>query len=108
MQPQTPRFHEWLAAEKDAGEAEREIHRQMIKSALIGPAPDSALVLAARAKRVKAHWLFDEAMQELKDLAEALDHRRAETKSSLPSDNEGQQEGELRPSEVRSYPPDAR
>lgn len=84
MQPQTPRFQEWLAAEKAASEAERQLHRQMLESAGGGSAPDAELVLAARTKRAKAQWLFDEAMLEMKTLAESLSHRRIDTRPALP------------------------
>lgn len=86
MQAQTPRFNEWLAAEKDASEIERKLHHQMLESARGGPAPDTELLLLARAKRAKAHWLFDEAMRELKTLAESLHHRRLETRPPSGSD----------------------
>lgn len=80
MQPQTPRFNEWLAAEKEASAIERNLHREMLASARGGPAPGADLVLIARARRAKAHWLFDEAMREMKTLAESLHHRRIDTR----------------------------
>lgn len=80
---QTPRFSEWLLAEKDASEAERELHREMIKSATGGAPPAIEKVLTARAKRAKAQWLFDEAMHEMKNLAVSLHHGRIDTR--LPS-----------------------
>lgn len=87
----TPRFNEWLAAEKDAAAAERALHREMLDSVRGGPAPQPELVLTARAKRAKAHWLFDEAMHELKTLAESLHHRRIETRpASLNSETDQQ------------------
>ena len=77
MQTETPRFHAWLAAEKEAHEAERQLHAEMLQYARSeSPAPPGDLVLVARAKRLKAHALFDEAMQELKVLAESLHHRK--------------------------------
>lgn len=92
MQPhQTPRFNEWLAAEKEASAAERVLHREMLESARGGPAPQPDFVLAARAKRAKAHWLFDEAMQELKALAESLHHRRIQTRRAASSAETDQQ-----------------
>jgi len=86
VQPHFPRFHEWLLAEEDASEAERKLHRQMLESAHGGPAPNADLVRAARAKRAKAHWLFDEAMQEMKAIAESLRYRRMETRPSPPDE----------------------
>lgn len=77
MQTETPKFHAWLAAEKEAHEAERQLHAEMLQFARsASPAPLGDVVLVARAKRLKAHALFDEAMQELKDLAESLHHRK--------------------------------
>lgn len=77
MQTETPKFHAWLAAEKEAHEAERELHAHMLqfaRSACPAPLPDAVLV--ARAKRAKAHVLFDDAMQELKEKAKSLHHRQ--------------------------------
>jgi hypothetical protein len=72
MHSQTPRFDEWLAAEKDASKAERKLHGEMLKSATGGGAPNVELVVVARAKRDEAQRLFDEAMQEMKALAGSL------------------------------------
>ena len=82
MQPSTPRFQEWLAAEKDASEAERELHRQMLNAARGRCVPDADLVQSVHAKRATAQCLFHEAMQELKTLAESLHHRRINTRST--------------------------
>ena len=76
MHSHCPKFNEWLAAEKDASAAERRLHGEMLESARGGPAPSSDLVLDARAKRAKAHWLFDEAMREMKGIADSLHYRR--------------------------------
>lgn len=86
MQIDTPKFHAWLAAEKDAHAAERQLHAQMLEFARSGsPAPLPDLVLVARAKRVKAHALFEDAMQELKALAQSLHHRKIlTTGAALP------------------------
>ena len=77
MQTETPKFHAWLAAEKEAHEAERQLHAEMLQFAgSASPAPLGDVVLVARAKRLRAHALFDAAMQELKELAESLHHRK--------------------------------
>jgi hypothetical protein len=77
MQVETPRFHAWLAAEKEAHEAERRLHAEMLRFARsASPEPLSDVVLVARAKRLKAHALFGDAMQELKELARSLHHRQ--------------------------------
>lgn len=91
MQPQTPKFNDWLAAEKEASEMERKLHRDMLGSAGGGPAPDADLVLIARAKRAKAQWLFDEAMREMKTLAESLHHRRINPRPASLNDESNQQ-----------------
>lgn len=85
MQHQTPRFNEWLRAEKDASEMERQLHREMLASARGGPAPDVELVLRARAQRAMAQWLFDEAMREMKTLAESLHRRPIDTRPASSS-----------------------
>lgn len=73
MQPETPKFSRWLAAEKEAHLAERELHEAMLQFAGDrGGAPSAHAVLSVRAKRARAHALFDDAMQELKSLAESL------------------------------------
>lgn len=82
MQVDAPRFKEWIAAEKAAAEAERLLHRTMLATVDGGPAPLAELVLDARAKRAKAHWLFDEAMREMRALADSLHHGRIDTRSS--------------------------
>ena len=75
MQPETPRFRQWLAAERDAHLAERELHEAMLQFAGdMGLAPTAQAVVAVHAKRARAHALFDPAMQELKLLAASL-HR---------------------------------
>jgi hypothetical protein len=75
MQPATPRFRQWLAAERDAHLAERELHEAMLQFAGdMAVAPTAQAVIAVRAKRARAHALFDPAMQELKSLAASL-HR---------------------------------
>lgn len=77
MQTQTPKFHAWRAAEKDAQQAERALHAAMLQFARSAtPAPLADVVLVARAKRVKAHALFDDAMEELKEVARSLHHRQ--------------------------------
>lgn len=92
MQPQTPRYAEWLAAEKDAHAAERALHAEMLQAASGASAPGLAsLVLIARAKRAKAHSLFDGAMQELKMLAESLHHRPMDTRPGSSGAGAGQQ-----------------
>lgn len=82
MQPHAPRFKEWLAAERQANEIERELYLEMLESAKGAPPPNAALVLAARAKRADAQRLFDEAMHEMRRLAESLHHRRIETRTA--------------------------
>ena len=80
-QPDTPKFKEWLAAEKAAHEAECELHSTMLRFAKTSSEPPlPQVVLAVQAKRAKAHALFAEAMQELKDVAESLHHRRIQTR----------------------------
>lgn len=91
MPPRAPLFNQWVAAEKDASAIEQQLHREMLESAQGGPAPDVELVLIARAKRARAHWLFDEAMREMKTLAESLHHRRTNTRPAS-SDNQGSQQ----------------
>lgn len=91
MQPQTPRFSEWLAAEKDASEMERKLHREMLNAVGGGATPDVELVLSARAKRARAQWLFDEAMQELKNVAESLHHSRIDSRPSSLNGEDCQQ-----------------
>ena len=91
MQPHTPKFNDWLAAEKDASETERMLHQEMLASARGGPAPEADLVLMARAKRAKAHWLFDQAMQDMKTLAESLHHRRIDTRPASTNNESSQQ-----------------
>ncbi|WP_427913487.1 hypothetical protein ACPWT1_00465 [Ramlibacter sp. MMS24-I3-19] len=80
MQPDTPLLDEWLFAEMEAGEAEGQLVRAMLDTTRGGCAPTPDLVQTARAKRAKAHSLFDEAMHEMKTLAESLHHRRIETR----------------------------
>lgn len=77
MQTETPRFHAWLAAEKEAHEATRRLHEEMLRFAKgATPAAPRELAVVARAKRLEAHALFDQAMQEVKDLAASLHHRK--------------------------------
>lgn len=79
MPPET-KFDEWVAAERVAGAAERELY-----AALLDPAPSMATQLLdnqarfARAKRATAHILFKEAMQEMRAITAALHHRRVVT-----------------------------
>lgn len=88
MQPQTPKYTEWLAAEKDAQAAERELHAEMLRAARgISTSRLASLALIARAKRAQAHSLFDAAMQELKSLAESLHHGRIDPRPA-PSSGE--------------------
>lgn len=76
MQPSTPKFNTWLLVEKEAQAAERDLHAAMRKSAAGAGADGLAdLALIAQAKRAKALRLFDEAMGELKNLAQS--HRRS-------------------------------
>ena len=84
MQTETPKFKEWLAAEKEAQAAELELHAAMPRFArgTSGP-PVDELVRATRAKRTTAHRLFDAAMLELRGLAESLHHRRIVTTSDV-------------------------
>jgi hypothetical protein len=75
MQPETPNFRRWLAAEKEAHASERDLHEAMLQFAGdMGHAPTAQAVLAVQAKRARAHALFEDAIHELKSLAEAL-HR---------------------------------
>lgn len=76
MQPKTPRFNEWLAAEKDAQAVERDLYAAILRFARV-PSPSHLddKVLSAWAKRTKASALFDEAMQEQKELAQSNHHR---------------------------------
>lgn len=68
----SPKFTEWLAVERDAQAAERELHAEMFKAATGAASPDlTDIALTAQAKRAKAQVLFGEAMQELKTLAES-------------------------------------
>lgn len=91
MQSPTPKYTEWLAAEKDAQAAERELHAEMLRAARGASTPRLAsLVLIARAKRAQAHSLFDAAMQELKSLAASLHHRRIDPRPA-PSSAEADQ-----------------
>lgn len=77
MQSESPKLKAWLTAEADAQAAERELHEAMLRSrdndppGLLEP-----IVARARAKRDLAGALFDDAMQELKDLAESRHHPR--------------------------------
>ena len=81
QQPHTPKFKEWLAAEKAAHDAECELHAAMLRFARTSSEPPSPqVVLAVQAKRAKAHALFADAMQELKEVAESLHHRRILTR----------------------------
>lgn len=90
MQTPTPRFHEWLAAEKKAHAAERELYALMVKSSRDTSAPPlREQVDAARALRRRAHALFDDAMQEMKELSESLHHRRILT-TEAPRESEPQ------------------
>lgn len=82
MQPETSRFNEWFLAGKEASEAESQLYRVMLDSAKDGCVPDPGLVQAARARRAKARSLFDDAMGEMRTLAESLHHRRIKTSSS--------------------------
>jgi hypothetical protein len=77
MQAETHKFKEWLSAEKEAQAAERELYAVMLQfgqgtSAL----PLDERVQSARMLRARAHSLFDQAMQEMKDLTASLHHRR--------------------------------
>ena len=77
MQLDTPRFSEWLAAERDAYAAECELHSFVIR--LSTGSSDHHLterVLRTREKRATAHSLFEGAMQEMKACAEWLHYRR--------------------------------
>ncbi|NML44105.1 hypothetical protein HHL11_10120 [Ramlibacter sp. G-1-2-2] len=77
MQTETPKFQAWFAAEKEAREAERKLHAQMLQFARgTSAAPLADVVLLARSKRAMAHALFDEAMQELDAIARSLHHRQ--------------------------------
>ncbi len=91
MRPHTPLFNEWLVADKEASEMERKLHREMLNAAGGGPAPDVDLVLTARAKRARAHLLFDEAMREMQTLAESLHHPRIDTRPASLTDEGSQQ-----------------
>jgi len=50
------------------------VMNQLVDLGLVGD--EIRVLLVARAKRLKAHALFDGAMQELKDLAASLHHRK--------------------------------
>lgn len=80
MQTHTPRFHEWMIAERDAQAAEREVYAlivQFAKSRAVPPGEDK--LLSAREKRARARRLFPDAMQEMKELARSLGHRQIRT-----------------------------
>lgn len=77
MQADTPKFKEWLAAEKAAHAAERKLRAAMLQFETDRSAPPlDEMVANTRALRARAHALFDGAMQELKELADSLHHRR--------------------------------
>ena len=72
----TPRFHEWIAAERAAQEAEGRWHRAQLAFARDeGPPPPSLLEAEALRKRQHAHALFQPAMDEMRTLAQSLHHR---------------------------------
>ena len=102
MQTETPKFHAWLDAEKDAQAAERELHAVMLQFAFSATNPPlEALVLSVRAKRARAHQLFDEAMQELKVLADSLRYQQVLTSGATRAnalgsrDQHGDESGDL-------------
>lgn len=73
MHIEAPQFKQWLAAEKQAQAAERQLHAAMLRFSRNTSAPPlDELAQSARALRTAAHGLFDEAMQELKDIADSL------------------------------------
>jgi hypothetical protein len=77
MRTETPKFKEWLSAEAEAQAAERQLLALMLQYERNGSAPTLDMLLpSVQAHRVRAHGLFDEAMQELKIIAESLHHRR--------------------------------
>ncbi|HEX7686592.1 MAG TPA: hypothetical protein VF453_02745 [Burkholderiaceae bacterium] len=76
MRVQTHRFDAWREAERTAHAVERALYLLQVRS----PGRDSpelqALTQLAGQLRARARGLFDEAMLEMKELAESLHHRR--------------------------------
>lgn len=72
-----PKFRAWLQADQAAQAVERQLHEQLIRSGFCGdPNALKSQAQTTKALREQANALFDEAMREMKDLAEALHHRR--------------------------------
>jgi hypothetical protein len=86
MQTTTPKFQAWLDAENAAQVAERELYEVMLASfrGTSGP-PTAEATATARALRKDAHRLFDEAMLEMKQLAQTLQFPQIATKVSSAS-----------------------
>lgn len=77
MQLQTPIFHAWREAEQLANAAERELYNLVIQSGMCGDSQRlKEQAATARLLRKQAHELFDEAMREMKVIADSLHHRR--------------------------------
>lgn len=71
------KFREWRAAEAAAQAAERQLLKMMLQAEQEGCAHQlDKAAQSAHALRVRAHALFEEAMQELEAVAESLHHRR--------------------------------
>lgn len=75
MPIQSPKFNEWLLAEREAQAAEREVYALIIELARSNAVPPEEKLACAREKRARARSLFTEAMHEMKELVHSL-HRR--------------------------------
>lgn len=83
----TPRFHEWIAAERAAQEAEARLYRARLAFARDeAPPPSSLLESEALRKREQAHSLFGPAMDEMRTFAQSLHHRQV--LGTLPPEDE--------------------
>lgn len=76
MRTEIPKFKAWIAAERKAQAAERELHVALRRSLFNSSVPSQELHSAALESRSAAQQLFPEAMQEIKDVAESLRSER--------------------------------
>lgn len=83
MPTRSPKFNEWLLAERDAQAAEREVYALIIQLARSNAVPPEEKLARAREKRASARGLFPEAMHETRELAHSLHYRHTPTGTGL-------------------------
>jgi hypothetical protein len=83
----TPRFNAWCEAEQAANAAEHKLYELLVQAATSGESPRlMEHAVSARLARKRAHELFDDAMKEMRFLADSLHFRHISGDAAAPSD----------------------